>query len=212
MGGVRAGAQTHRRCHPHSPQHPAGLRAGRAAARCRRAAAAADLRHRRRRRDRRGDGRRHRRDRAADPGQGFPAHRSALGAHRAAGGRAPNPADAVAGAVGLCRARADPHGRRGQDIDAGDGVRPRRRRSRRRTDRRRHGDLGRRRAGVAGRALARRRGRPRRPCHGRPGPVAARPPGDIRHRRHGVGQRRSRDAKRRASHRRPSRWAVMSAS
>ena len=54
----------------------ARLRAGRDRGRRSRAAAAAHLRDRRRRRHRRRDGGRHRRDRAPDPGEGFPPYRS----------------------------------------------------------------------------------------------------------------------------------------
>ena len=90
----------------------------------------------------------------------------------------------------LCAALAHAHGRRCAHGDARDQVRRRRRRSRGRAHRCRHGDLGRRRGGVAGGALARRRARPRRARHRRTRSVGARPPRGVRDWRHRRGARR----------------------
>ena len=214
MGGVRAGPQAHRRCDAHSPQHPAwpssGPKLAHDAAERQRlltfvlvgggatgvemAGAIAEIAR-------------------LTLGAGFPPHRSALGAHHPDRGGAAHPADTGAGAFGLRRhARSTRMGvevrtstrvtacdRRGVDleggrIDAGTVIWA---------------------AGVhalAGRALARRRGRSRRARRRRrrtcrcpatpkysssatPRPSTTQP---------GVW--------RRASRRRPSRWAAMSAS
>ena len=100
---------------------------------------------RRWRRHRRGNGRRHRRGRAADSGRRFPQHRSALGAHCLDRSRAAPAAELPAEPVATTCARARPRRRRGQDRHAWSRVRCKRRRSRRRPHRCGHRHLGRRR-------------------------------------------------------------------